>query len=138
MSFEDKLTDETPKNLTELWPQFLDHMLKDRPNLGTFLSSGYVSSCTEMSIDIKFPPACRFQFMEVTKKHNRDEIELLLRQFTSRIIELHIAVDNHNPDSEKREFLKQIGKVSSTINDEIENEPIIQTVLDMFDGEVLN
>lgn len=138
LSFEDKLPNCELKHLNELWPKFLDHISIDYPKIGTFLSSGYISSCTEMSIDLKFPPTCRFQFIEVSKKHNRDQIELLLQQFTSKQFELHIVVDNHKPDSEKREFLKQISKLPSTINDEIDNEPIIQTVLDMFDGEILN
>ena len=137
-SFEDKLLDGEIKDVTTIWPLFLDHMLKNRPNLGSFLSMGYVASCSETNINIKFSSSSSFQFQEVTKKANRDQIERLLHEFTSSKIELHITVETKKPDAQERQFLNQLVQGSSTINDEIENEPIIQVVLDIFDGEVLN
>jgi chromosomal replication initiation ATPase DnaA len=137
-TFEDKLSVGDVKDFTTVWPLFLDHMLKNWPNLGSFLSIGYVASCTESTINIKFPSSNSFQFQEVTKKHNRDQIERFLFEFTGRKIELHITVETKKPDAQERNFLNQLVQMPSTINDEIENEPIIQVVLDIFDGEVLN
>jgi hypothetical protein len=137
-TFEDKLSVGEVKDFTTVWPSFLDHMLKDRPNLGSFLSIGYVASCTETTINIKFPSSNSFQFQEVTKKSNRDQIERFLFEFTGRKIELHITVETKKLDAQERQFLNNLVQAPSTINDEIENEPIIQAVLDIFDGEVLN
>lgn len=137
-TFEDNLSDGQLTDFTTVWPSFLDHMLKDRPNLGSLLSMGYVASCSEITISIKFPSSNSFQFQEVTKKQNRDQIERYLFEFTGRKIELHITVETKKPDVQERRFLNEQGQMPSTINDEIEKEPIIQAVLDIFDGEVLN
>ena len=47
---------------------FLDFLLRDRPNLGSFLSFAYIASSTDNSIDLKFPTNFKFQFSEVTKR----------------------------------------------------------------------
>jgi len=46
-----------------------------------------------------------------------------------------VEADAGNDDEQN--YLKQLGTMPVTINDEMENEPIIKTVLEMFDGEVI-
>ncbi len=126
------------QDLKTLWPQFLDMMLKDRPNLGSFLSLAYVASCTENSITLGFQPSYSFQFMEVSKKHNKDDIEKTLSQFTSKKIEISIILEDKITSAEEKQFFNQAVQIPSTIDVEIEKEPIIRTILEIFDGEVLN
>jgi DNA polymerase-3 subunit gamma/tau len=120
------------------WTDFIDVLFKEQPTIGSFMSIAIVVSCTDDVLSIKFPQMSRFQYMEVTKKQNKEEVEKLLKMFLGKPVELQISLETRPPDAEERSFLKQVGQMPSTINDEIENEPIIQTILDVFDGEVLN
>ncbi|MBD3318040.1 MAG: DNA polymerase III subunit gamma/tau [Chitinivibrionales bacterium] len=145
--------DETPESfetptvtLTEkldtavLWPKFIETLMNDRPNLGTFLSMGYVASTTEESIDLRFGTNLKFQFSEVTRKQNRDTIEKRLNTFAGRPLELHISlaredqktpVKTVNPDEMKAR------RMSPSLVDDMAGEPIIENVMKVFNGEVI-
>lgn len=120
------------------WPAFLDHLIHERLNIGSFLSLGCPFHTAADTIDLKFSPAYRFQYLEVTKKNIRDEIELILKKFAKRELQLNITIESKPIENSQNTFMQSMGKIPSTIDDEIEREPIIQTILEMFDGEVLN
>jgi len=125
-------------DIKEQWSSFLEFLMRDRPNLGSFLALGYIASNTTSSVDLRFAPTCKFQFTELTKQHNRNELLKKLREFAGATIDIRMSLETEHVDIERQDYSKQIGSIPSTIQDEIENEPIIQTVLDIFDGEVLN
>ena len=110
-------------------------IIKDRPHLGSFISIAHLSGCTENSVELKFANSQRFQYNEVTKKQNLDEIQRLFREFAGFPVELKFSLDMKAEEVEQN-YINQNPK-RSTINDEIENEPIIQSIIEIFDGEVL-
>lgn len=124
-------------DIRKLWPSFLETLLRDRPKLGSFLSLATVASCTAHTIDIRFSPKFNFQFLELNKKHNRDEVVRILHTFTSRMFDLRMTVEADGDHEDEASYLKQLGTMPVTINDEMEKEPIIKTVIDIFDGEVI-
>jgi DNA polymerase-3 subunit gamma/tau len=137
-TFEDTPLVKEIQDPCALWTSFVDFMLKDRPNVGSFLAMSYLSGATGTSLDVRFPSSYRFQFVETTKKHNRDLIENLLHQFTGSKYELHITLETTRTDAQERQLLHQLVAMPLSINDEMDREPIIKTILDIFDGEVLN
>lgn len=74
--------------------------------------------------------------MEVTKKTHREEITRLFKAFYNIPAELHITLENVKVEAEGQNYFKQTGS-AATIDDEITREPIIQTVLEVFEGEIL-
>lgn len=136
-SFIDDKNQGAPVDLKLAWPGFLDSLMHDRPNLGSFLSFAFIASTGENSIDLKFSPNYNFQFTEVTKKNNRNEISRLLNEFVGMKIELRIAQETGESRQQEQNYIKQIGNIPSTIEDQIEKEPVIQILLDCFDGEIL-
>lgn len=137
-TFEDTPLVKEIQDPCALWTSFLDFMLKERPNVGSFLAMSYLSGATATSLDVRFSSSYRFQFVETTKKHNRDLIETLLHQFTGSKYELHITLETTKTDAEERQLLHQLVAMPLSINDEMDREPIIKSILDIFDGEVLN
>lgn len=125
-------------DIKTFWPAFLDHLIHERLNIGSFLSLACPFHTTADTIDLKFSPAYRFQYLEITKKNNRDEIEQILNKFAKRELQLNITIESKPVETGQNTFMQSIGKIPSTIDDEIEREPIIQTILEIFDGEVLN
>jgi hypothetical protein len=111
--------------------------MRDRPNLGSFLSHAYIASGSSQSVDLRFAPAYRFHYSEVTKKHNRDEIVKMLSTFTGIELEVHMTLEAQKAEAQVQNYIKQIGNIQPSIDDEIEKEPVIQTILDMFDGEII-
>lgn len=119
------------------WPAFLDYLIHERPNLGAFLSLAYPLADGNNGIHLKFAPSYRFQFIEVTRKNNREDIHRLLQIFAKCKLELNITVESKQADEVEPNYIKTIGNIPTTIDDEIDREPIIKTVLELFDGEVL-
>jgi DNA polymerase-3 subunit gamma/tau len=123
-------------NLQVQWPEFLEHLKRDRPTLAYHLSSAFVVSATNKSVDVRFPKAFHFQFSEVLKKKNRDEIQEKLDEFAKGPVELHITLEQAGDPPQAKGPAVQV-KTPMSINNEINNEPIIKSVLDIFDGSVL-
>lgn len=126
------------QNPAALWPAFLEVLLRDRPNLGSFMSHCIVAASTDHSIDLRFGDSYKFQFNEVTRHQQRDEIQKRLNAFAARPIEMHITIESPSAaDTGAADSSMQGGKARLSIDDDIENEPIIKTVLDVFNGEVI-
>lgn len=124
---------------TMLWPSFLESLMDERPNLATFLSVAYVASVTDNSVDIRFSGRYGFQFAEITRKSNRDIIEKMLATFTGKKMDLHITREREKKEETEQAESPTPQKSSYTpsLRDDMENEPIIKTVIDVFDGEIL-
>jgi hypothetical protein len=121
------------------WPHFVDHIQKNRPPLGYHLSVANVISMSKNALDLRFPKAFHFQFSEVTKKKNRDEIQKELDGFFQGRIELHMTLEaGEDTQAVKIPAVASVEiKPFVSIDDEIAHEPIIKNVLDIFNGTVL-
>jgi hypothetical protein len=141
LSEERVFADDTPPQLKRdvlaQWPAFLQQLLDERPHLGSFLSHGYVAAFHDTTLDVRFSPVHKFHFGEVTRKQNRDIIQAKLNQFAGCPIELHMTMDSTEGQGENKNYLDEIGGNEPCIEDDIKNEPIINTVLKLFDGEIL-
>ncbi|MBD3319947.1 MAG: DNA polymerase III subunit gamma/tau [Chitinivibrionales bacterium] len=127
----------SPSALKELWPKFLDSLMQDRPNLCSFLSFATIVSATGSSLDLRFPYENQFQFNDVIRKERREEIEKKLENFAGAHIDLHITLEPENPSQKPGNFHHAFTAASPSLDDEIEREPIIKTVMELFDGELL-
>jgi DNA polymerase-3 subunit gamma/tau len=122
------------------WPHFVEHILQARPPLGYHLSVAALISMSAKAIDLRFPKAFHFQFSEVTKKKNRDEIQKELNGFFKNEIDLHITLEapEETPAAAKKSSTAAgERKAPVSLDDEIAHEPIIQSVLDIFDGTLI-
>ena len=118
------------------WGAFLETFMHDRPNMGAFLSLATVIGSTESSIDLSYGPHLKFQFGEISKKASRDEIGKMLNTFMGRTVTLGITLEAGKPEKEVPNYISSVPHALA-IESEIEHEPIIQAVLDIFDGEIL-
>ncbi len=96
----------------------------------------YVASATADTLDLRFPARCSFHFAEITRKNNRDVIAKKLTAFAGRKIDLHITIEKRK-ESGNETPPAAAERVSPSFQDDMENEPIIKNVLDIFDGEVV-
>jgi DNA polymerase-3 subunit gamma/tau len=117
------------------WPGFIDYIQRERPPLGYHLSVASVVSASGHSIDLRFPHAFHFQFAEVNKKKNRDEIQKKLADFFGTPVELRITIEAGEESAQKPRAAETRSRLS--IDNEIGREPVIKNVLDVFDGTVL-
>jgi DNA polymerase-3 subunit gamma/tau len=125
------------KSVITDWPHFIEHIQNNRPPLGYHLSVAYVISMAGKSIDLRFPKAFHFQFSEVTKKKNRDEIQKELNGFFKEEIDLHITLEAAEETPSAKAPLAEEQKPLLSLDDEIAHEPIIRSVLDIFDGTLI-
>lgn len=126
------------RDLEGEWPAFLKELIDARPNLGSFLSHAHMAACKGSTVDLRFATAFKFHFDEVTKRQNRAFIEKKLAEFAGAPITLHMTLEQeHHTDAQPPNYLSQITDTVPSLQDEIEHEPIIKTVLEAFDGEVI-
>ncbi len=114
--------------------------MEDRPGLGSFLSMAHVAAVSAKNLDIRFPARCSFQFAEVTKKANREFVEKTLARKAGKPLDLHITLEKAKKEdtSEAADKPSAVSRhMLPSLEDDIENEPIIKNVLEMFDGEVI-
>lgn len=133
--FEERIGADSP-NIATSWQPFLESLMRDRPNIGTFLSQASVRGGSGSSIDLAYSPKLKFQFSEVTKKSVREEIDRAFNAFLGRPIEVHITLDAETTDDGNGKHGEQ-NPPPTGIDNEIEREPIIQSVLELFDGEII-
>jgi DNA polymerase-3 subunit gamma/tau len=122
------------------WPHFIEYIQQNRPHLGYHLSVASVVSISGTSVELQFPKAFHFQFSEVTKKKNRDEIQKELNDFFQNSIDLHITLEARDETPAQHAIMPAaaaVMKSSVSIDDEIAHEPIIKNVLDIFDGSIV-
>ncbi len=134
--FADRFPEESGSDTGSRWKGFIESLMNDRPNLGMFLSPASVVASTDASIDLVFSRSLAFQFNEVTQKAMREEIETLLSGFMGKPIELHITLEAESPGTHDAGALSRKAD-SLSIENEISREPIIQSVIEIFDAEFL-
>jgi DNA polymerase-3 subunit gamma/tau len=128
------------KTTTPDWPHFIEYIQQNRPHLGYHLSVASVVSISGTSLELQFPKAFHFQFSEVTKKKNRDEIQKELNDFFQDSVDLHITLEAREETPAQHAIMPAaaaVMKSSVSIDDEIAHEPIIKNVLDIFDGSIV-
>jgi DNA polymerase-3 subunit gamma/tau len=129
-----------PVDLGAQWPKFIERIMDERPNLGTFLSMAYLAGHTDHSVDIRFKPQFGFQCAEVSKKSSREIIEKKLEAFAGRPVELHITQEKAGHaalDTQEVNPQPTGNPLPPSVEDDIENEPIIQSVITIFNGKVI-
>jgi DNA polymerase-3 subunit gamma/tau len=132
----DKVMESSPVNPSTLWHDFVAAIMSDRPNLGSFLSIASVAAVSDIALDIRFTPQHSFQFAEVTKKINRDFLQQKLNAFAGKPLDLHISLESRrHPEAGTEAPAAAPVAVPISLGDDIEQEPIIKTVIDVFDGE---
>jgi DNA polymerase-3 subunit gamma/tau len=134
--FDDRTPAGTGGTLSEKWHQFIDKVMHDRPHTGTFLSLATVAGCTDSSIDLVFENSFSFQFGEVNKKQHREEIAKMLNSYFGRPVSVRMTLEAKLPG---KGAAKQIRpeEHAEAMASEIAREPVIGSVLEIFDGEVL-
>lgn len=128
-------------DLNREWTSFLDYLMKDRPNLGSFLSFASLVGVSDSAVDLRFPSSMRFQYSQVTRKDSRAEIIRHLHNFAGKQFEIRITIEKEKEGEGAATGVSiasqpKVDKV--TLQDEIDKEPIIETVLDFFDGEIID
>ncbi len=120
------------------WREVLPELGGERPNSGGFLAHGRGAPFGRPTLDVRFAPVFRFHFDELSKQHNRALIERKLADFAGVKIDLHMTLEPQTHDPEVVDFVSHMGAgAGSSIEDDLQNEPIIKTVLEAFDGEII-
>jgi DNA polymerase-3 subunit gamma/tau len=134
--FADRVSGETVGDAGSRWREFIDYLMNERPNIGMFLSLAAVVGSTAASVELVYNSNLSYQYQEVTKKSAREEIEALLNRFMGAPVELHITLEPASGNG-AGPATPSPSADSLSIENEISREPIIQSVIDVFDAEIL-
>ena len=136
--FEEGQVPSGPIDAAELiarWPLILEAVQKERPMLGHYLRVAKVSAHSSGALDVRFPRTCNAQYAEASKSKNREDLNRIMLSRFGAPVDVHITIEPPGPSSVAG---AKVETASVSINDEIAHEPIIKSVLDIFNGEVID
>lgn len=138
-SFDESSAQTGITDIIRQWPVFVEKIIEEKQNLGTFVSMGYIASHNDHSIDLRFGKQFGFQFAEVTRKNNRAFLEKKLETVMGRPVELHITREKEDGLGQKPEIkvAHDTGMRHPSLEDDMANEPVIKSVIELFDGQVI-
>jgi hypothetical protein len=131
--------------LKEKWRTHLAAIMDDNMRVGTFLSFSFILSADEGEIRIGIPRSHQFQYQQLVKP---DHLRYLMDFFRNRCgYPGRVAVEAVEDEksrihlgAERGDALKSAGpapaKTERNINEAVRKEPILGTLLDVFNGEV--
>ena len=122
------------------WLLFLKSFSKEKPVLSSLLQLGEVIEVDDDSIDIRFEKNYAFQYNEIKNHDNRVLIEKSIEKFYGKKFQLHLTLSERKKEivvDKKIENSDIKGHHISAIQDEIEQEPIVKKVLEIFNAEIL-
>jgi len=136
-TFED--TPERPaRDLRSHWKEFLEQLHAERPSLSSHLAHAQIAAYTGTSLDLRLASNLRFSFDQLTRPENRAYLEKRVAQFAEAPVQVHLTLETAAAGTEEAHLEGHVrGPASASLADDIQSEPIIQTVLDVFDGEVI-
>jgi DNA polymerase-3 subunit gamma/tau len=117
------------------WPLILEAVQKERPMLGHYLRVAKASAHSNGALDVRFPQACNAQYAEASKSKNREDLNRIMLSRFGALVDVHITIEPPGPSPVEG---AKVETASVSINDEIAHEPIIKSVLDIFNGEVID
>jgi DNA polymerase-3 subunit gamma/tau len=127
------------------WPQIVKSLISENMQVGTFLTYSFVVSASASEIKIGLPKSQKFQYAQVVKPDNmRWLISHLKDRFHYQGVISFETVDDEKSKSQldadlpafEKKDISQSMEGKENINDAIKREPILGTILDVFDGEV--
>ena len=116
------------------WPLILEAVQKERPMLGHYLRVAKASAHSSGALDVRFPRACNAQYAEASKSKNHEELKRIMLSRFGTPVDVHITIEPPGP----AQGGDKVESASVSINDEMAQEPIIKSVLDIFNGEVID
>jgi hypothetical protein len=124
-------------DISARWQEFIDTLMADRPNVAAFLGLAKIVSTGKESVDLRFQSSFKFQFNDITRKETREYLSGKLKAFFRRPIDIHITIEpaGHAAAAPQRQLTTE--KPARSLDDDMENEPIIRTVVEAFDGEIV-
>ena len=121
------------------WGQVIDRMIKDHPNIGSFLEKGSVVTLEADQVVIGFAKKDAIARWRTDKPENRDIIAKVCevlggRPIQFRVIELHDGQTRPPSMSELR--AKKKHEDSEDLMQEVKAHPLVKEALELFGGEL--
>ena len=121
------------------WEQVIDRMIKDHPNIGSFLEKGSVVTLEADQVVIGFAKKDAIARWRTDKPENRDIIAKVCevlggRPIQFRVIELHDGQTRPPSMSELR--AKKKHEDSEDLMQEVKAHPLVKEALELFGGEL--
>jgi DNA polymerase-3 subunit gamma/tau len=121
------------------WDAFIEYLTHERPTLGSALSFAQVISASDTAVDLRFTREFSFQYKQVTFRKNRNAISELAAAFFARSLHIHINYDENEHAAQQTHTKTAAARNSphASLDRDRQQEPIIQTILDTFDADII-
>ncbi|MBL8024817.1 MAG: DNA polymerase III subunit gamma/tau [Fibrobacteres bacterium] len=132
----------SPTAMASDWKLVIRTLSGDLMQIGTFLSLSNVSHADDREIHIMLPPNHKFQHSQLSSSDNTRKIEEWFKKKMNYHGRVLIKLTPESGSAGATGGQQQSGPVISiqkktSINDAIKKEPIIGSILDEFEGEVI-
>ena len=123
------------------WRELLNYIGKKKPNLSVNLSYSYIDVVNGDTLHVIFPNTKKFHYQFVKKKENFEYIKKLIFNYFQHVKEFDIFLDK-NTNGERKSIFEETKELETyrdiKIKKEIEGSPIVQKIIETFDGKLEN
>lgn len=125
----------------ESWRELLNNIGRKKPNLSVNLSYSYIDVVNGDTLHVIFPNNKKFHYQVVKKKENFEYIKNLIFSHFKYVKQFDIYLDK-NSNVERKSIFEETKELETyrdiKIKKEIEGSPIVQKIIETFDGKLEN
>jgi hypothetical protein len=121
----------------ELWSQMLTRVRKKKSSLGAILQHGQLAELQNQSLTIVFPTSCNFHLIQAEKQKNRAVIEGEVSTILGKDIQVKFTMADLPESSEKPTVSATPPDRKFSVEEVVKAEPIVGTILETMDGELM-
>ena len=123
------------------WEQVMDHVMKDHPNIGTFLEMGTLVQLESQLVVIGYPKNASVARWRIDKPENKKLIGQICQSIVGhavnvRVVEMDRAQAAAPTIGDQRAVIQE--KEDQSLIEEARANPMVKQTLEMFGGEVVS
>jgi len=121
----------------ELWNQMLTQVQKRKTSLGAILQHAQLTELEDQSLTIAFPKSCNFHLVQAEKHKNRAVIEGEASTILGKDVRVKFTMADLPESSDEPNTSAQSHGSKPSVEEVVKIEPIVGTILETMDGELI-
>jgi DNA polymerase-3 subunit gamma/tau len=121
----------------DLWGQMLDRVQEKKTSLGAILRHGQLGQLEDQSLTIVFPKSCNFHREQAQKQKNREVIEEQASSILGKDVRVRFTLADLPETAERPQPSQKPHRRKLTAEEVVKTEPILGTILETLDGELV-
>lgn len=122
----------------DLWGRVLNQVSEKKPYLAASLQQGQLAGLEDQSLTITFPMSCNFLLERAQQQKNREVIEGEASRILGKDVRVRFTMADLPEPPKKPEPSREPPSRKPSMEEAVKTEPILGTILEILDGELID